>query len=174
MKNRARTVAGMAIFTALAYVSALASVAIPNVSLIFIVVFFAGLLFGKGPGLMVGALGEFLWTSFNPYGMPAVPLILAQVIGMACVGLGGGFLSKKAFLRKHDRRGYFIFALMGLFTASVFQILVSITLALLYGPFWPSLFSNLYFALITVISSTLIFGFSYPIALKIYRREQPV
>jgi len=172
MRTDGKFAAGVALFSALAYVSALISVYIPNVSLIFIVVFAAGALFGLTAGLMVGGLGMFLWTVFNPYGMASLPITISQIAGMILVGGLGATMAGSSVVRKVVSHGFFVFGLLGLVAGLIFQIIVSLVLAWLYGPFWPSLLSNLSFALLTILSNAIIFPLCYPLLVRLKNRER--
>ena len=62
---------------------------IPNLEVLTLVVFCAGVLLGARDGMLVGALSMGAFTGLNPYG-PAHPLVMAaQVGGMAVAGAGG-------------------------------------------------------------------------------------
>jgi hypothetical protein len=139
-------VARVALFSALAYVLALASFYIPNVSLIFIAVFACGALFGGKTGVAAGGLGMFLWTVFNPFGMAPLPVTIAQIIGMIIVG--------------------------ALLSGLTFQVIVSGVSAWLFGPFWASLSAGLLFMLVTIISNAVIFPACYPLVVKLAARER--
>jgi uncharacterized membrane protein len=167
MKSDGKFVARVAIFSALAYVLALISMYIPNVSLSFIAVFACGALFGTKTGLSAGGLGMFLWSVFNPYGMAAVPVTLAQIIGMMIVGVLGGTIASLALMRAVVPRGFWLFGIMGLITGFVYQIIVSGVNAWLFGPFWQSLEAGLAFALITIVSNAIIFPACYPVIVKL-------
>lgn len=170
MKSDGKFVARVAIFSALAYVLALLSMYIPNVSLSFIAVFACGALFGPKTGLSAGGLGMFLWSVFNPYGMAAVPVTLAQIIGMMIVGVLGGMIASLAFMKTILPRGFWVFGLMGLITGFIYQLIVSGVNAWLFGPFWQSLEAGLAFALLTIVSNAIIFPACYPVIVKLATR----
>lgn len=170
MKPDSRFIARAALFSALAYVFALLSFYIPNVSLIFIVIFASGALLGLSGGLVVGGLGMLLWTVFNPFGMTSLPMTLSQITGAMAVGALGAVLTKSSLLRQTVTRGWSIFALFGFLTAFIYQLFVSLTLAYLYGPFWPALASNLAFAVIMIFSNIIIFIVCYPLVVKLKQR----
>jgi len=171
MRFDAQTSARVAIFVALAYVAALASFYIPNVSLIFIVVFAAGAFYGLGPGVIVGGMGMMLWTLMNPYGMAGLYMTITQVIGMALVGALGSTLHRSQFLTAIKPFGFWLLGLYGLLSGLIFQLLISLVLAWLFGPFWPSFYSNMTFALLTIGSNIVIFVVCYPLLVKGSRRE---
>lgn len=163
--------ARVALFSALAYVFALASVYIPNVSLSFIAVFASGALFGLRAGLIVGALGQFLWSLFNPYGMALPPTAIAQIIAMMLVGALGASLFRSPVLHKTTPRGFWIFGGMGLAAGLIFQIILNGVDAWIYGPFWQRLYAGLAFSIATVVSNGLIFPACYPLVVKLAVRE---
>jgi uncharacterized membrane protein len=171
MKSNTRFIARVALFSALAYVLALISVHIPNVSLIFITIFTGGILLGFSGGLMVGGIGMFLWTVFNPFGMTSAPMTMAQIAGAIIIGVIGAAASKSKTTVQLRLGGWLIFAFYGLITVFIYQLIVSLTIAFLYGPFWPALISNLNFALIMIISNTVIFTACYPIVVRLKQRE---
>lgn len=170
MKIDGKFAARVALFAALAYILALASVYIPNVSLSFIAIFTCGALFGGKTGMAAGGLGMFLWTVFNPFGMAPVPTTIAQIIGMMLVGLIGAAVAGSAILRAVVSKGFIIFAVLGIASGLVFQILVSVVSAWLFGPFWESLTAGVMFALATIISNGLIFPACYPLVVKLAAR----
>ncbi len=171
MKIDGKFAARVALFSALAYILALASVYLPNVSLSFIAVFTCGALFGGKTGMAAGGLGMFLWTVFNPFGMAPVPTTIAQVVGMIIVGALGATVAGSAIMRAVVPRGFAMFALLGVVSGLIFQILVSVVSAWLFGPFWESLSAGLMFALITIVSNGLIFPACYPLIVKLAVRE---
>ncbi len=83
-----------AIFIALAIAGGLVLVQFPNVEMVMVTIFLAGFLLGIARGVFVGGVAEFLYSFFNPYGVAAPPLLLAQVFSMACAGAAGGFVGK--------------------------------------------------------------------------------
>jgi ECF transporter, substrate-specific component len=172
MKVDARFAARVALFAALAYILALASVYIPNVSLSFIAVFAGGALFGLKTGISAGGLGMFLWTVFNPYGIAVIPVTIAQIGGMMLVGALGATVAGSMIMRHVQRRGFWIFALLGTAGGLLYQIIVGTVNAWMFGPFWASLSAGLIFSLATIISNALIFPACYPLIVRLANRER--
>lgn len=170
MKGDGRFAARVALFSALAYVAALVSVYIPNVSLSFIVIFASGALFGFTTGLAVGGLGEFLWTMFNPLGMAPVPMICAQVAGMVLVGGLGAAASGRSYATRATMAGFFWYALFGLAAGLIFQIMVNGADTLLYGRSWGYLTAGLVFSLATIVSNIVLFPLCYPAVVRLTAR----
>ena len=173
MRADGRFVARVALFSALAYVLALASASfIPNVSLIFIVVFAAGAVYGLPYGITVGGVGEFLLTIFNPYGPASLPITIAQIAAMMLVGALGATLFRTQLILTLVPRGFLICGLLGLASGLTFQIILNLVSAWLYGPFWESLMAGLAFSLLTIVSNAVIFPVCYPILVKLSVRER--
>ncbi|MEZ5360466.1 MAG: ECF transporter S component [Candidatus Zixiibacteriota bacterium] len=171
MMNRSQIVARVALFAALAYVLAYASVFIPNVSLIYIVFFAAGVVYGARIALMISGIGEFIWTVFNPLGMAPVTTTIAQIIAMMLVGALGALLYKSKFARTVSVQGVIIYALLGLTAGFIFQVILNGTDAWLYGPFWEYLISGLGFALLNIVSNAVIFPVFYPVIVQLVKKE---
>jgi hypothetical protein len=172
MTEGVRGLARIAVFSALAYALALASAYIPNVSFIYIVIFAAGVLFGPWSGLAVGAIGEFLWTVFNPLGPAMLPIMAAQIAAMMIIGACGGFLHGSAIVQKVRGRGFVFLALWGLTCGLIFQIILNAASAFLFGPFWEMLIAGLTFSIATILSNALIFPVCYPLVVKLAARER--
>lgn len=171
MISSGKQTARVALFSALAYVAALASFYIPNVSLIFIVIFISGAIWGLHAGLIVGGMGEFLWTFFNPFGMAPLPMTLAQIGGMMIVGALGASVYKSSRLKKTTPAGFALFAFLGLAAGLSFQLIVNGVDTLLYGQSWTYLMAGLGFSLATIVSNILIFPVCYPLTVKIAAKE---
>ena len=82
-----------ALFTALSVVLGYLLAAVPNVELMTLTVFLAGVFLGARLGALTGALSILFYSLFNPYGPPLLPLAAAQVAGFALTGATGGFLA---------------------------------------------------------------------------------
>jgi hypothetical protein len=75
---------------------------VPNVELMTITVFVSGFLLRPGYGAVIGAVSALLYSLFNPLGAALPPLLAAQIVGFAVIGVFGG-LSGPAIARI-DRR----------------------------------------------------------------------
>lgn len=170
MMGDGKFAARVALFSALAYVAALVSVYIPNVSLSFIVIFASGVLFGFKAGLVVGGLGEFLWTIFNPLGMAPVPVICAQITGMILVGGMGALASGRSYSTRPTTPGFAWYALFGLTAGLIFQIIVNGVDTFLYGRSWKYLAAGMLFSLATIVSNAVLFPLFYPVVVRLTAR----
>lgn len=95
----ARRVSEVAVFVALTLASGYALLAVPNVELMTLSVFCAGVFLGTARGGLVGALAMLVFSTFNPYGVSPFPIALAQVVMMALVGWVGGMESRWLYAR---------------------------------------------------------------------------
>jgi len=172
MKTDGVFAARVALLAALAYVAALASIYIPNVSLSFIVIFASGAVFGITTGMAVGGIGEFLWTVFNPLGMASLPVTIAQVVAMMLVGGIGAIVQRRAIMIKTAPLGFAVFALLGLTCGAVFQLILNGVDTLLYGQSWKYLMAGLGFSLATIVSNAVIFSVCYPMVVRLAARER--
>ncbi|NMC43703.1 MAG: ECF transporter S component [candidate division Zixibacteria bacterium] len=170
MKGDGTFAARVALFSALAYVAALVSVYVPNVSLSFVVIFASGVLFGCVAGMAVGGLGEFLWTIFNPLGMAPVPIVCAQVAGMVLVGGLGALASRRSYATRTTTLGFVWYALFGLAAGLMFQSIVNGVDTLLYGRSWKYLAAGLVFSLATIVSNVVLFPLCYPVIVRLTAR----
>lgn len=63
---------------------------VPNIELMTVAVFVSGFLLGPSLGAAVGAVSAAMFSMFNPFGAALPPLLVAQVLGQALVGVVGG------------------------------------------------------------------------------------
>ncbi|UCD63758.1 MAG: hypothetical protein JSW34_13630 [Candidatus Zixiibacteriota bacterium] len=148
----------IALFSALIYVFSWGTAYLPNVSLIFFIVFTAGVMWGLIPGLLVGALGMGLWTGLNPYGPAAFPIMLAQIGGSSLSGAVGAAFRRAQWHMKTGRALTFALVLSALICTLLFYLPVNFVDAWLFQPFWPRFAAGLLWALISVVSNIVIFA----------------
>ena len=103
---------------------------IPNVELITATVFVSGFILGPVFGAITGVIAELLFSLFNPYGVPMLPLLIAQTLTFGLIGFAGGiyrltFNSKKSYINK-----FIIPALYGLVLTLIYDILTSLSYVL--------------------------------------------
>ncbi len=163
MQN-ARTLVVMAIFIALAIAGGLALIAVPNVELLTVTIFLAGYMLDAWRGAIVGAIAEFLYSFFNPYGVAAPPLLIAQVLSLALCGMCGGLLRMVA--RERLPRPW-MFALCGLFVTLIFDAATTASTLLITQQGFAGLIAALtfgfYFYIAHLASNTLLFAVLLPL-----------
>ncbi len=100
---------------------------IPNVELITATVFISGFIMGPLFGAIIGIIAEFLFSMFNPYGVPMFPLLMAQIITFGFIGFVGG-IYRLTFNKKKSYITRFIFpALYGFVLTLIYDILTSLS-----------------------------------------------
>ncbi|MCK4607751.1 MAG: hypothetical protein KAU35_10685 [candidate division Zixibacteria bacterium] len=171
MKLGPRLISRIALFSALIYVLSMGAAYLPNVNLIFFLVFSAGFLWGAVPGLLVGSIGMWLWTSFNPFGPAALPLALTQVGGAAASGIVGAVFRRSGW-RHWGRMTLTIWLIVAaVVCTAVFYLPVSAVDAWLFQPFWPRFLTSLLWSGVSLVSNVLIFPLLFGVVRYLYERE---
>ncbi len=167
-----RLITRIGLFAALIYVLSWGTATIPNVNLVFFIVFSAGFMWGAVPGMIVGALGMGLWSAFNPYGPAMAPIMVAQMVGAALSGVVGAVFRRQNW---HNRDGWllvFFPAACGLGCTLLYYLPVNTVDAWVFQPFWPRFVAGGLWSLISVGSNLLIFPLLFRAARPLYIREK--
>lgn len=170
-----KKIAKMGVFTALPIVLKIPILQIPNVEFFSFVVFTSGFLLGMLEGGIVGALSMSIYTIFNPYGLPPLPIGIAQVLSMIFIGILGGLLYKMIHLRKIKKISLSIFICMGITGFSVtllYDIITNLGVVIVMGQFIPIMIAAIPFSLIHLLSNTLIFILLTPLLFRLARLER--
>jgi len=162
----------IAIFAALIYVLSWGTVFLPNVNLIFFVVFTAGLIWGIVPGVLVGGIGMGLWTTFHPYGPAMPPIMIAQVIGASAGGVVGGLYARTNWPDLSPIRRTIELVLLASACTILCYLPVTFIDAWLFQPFWPRFISGLAWVGISLASNVLIFPLLFPVTRRLYQMER--
>lgn len=171
LQTPVRLVARIGLFSALVYVFSWATIYLPNVSLIFFVVFSAGYLWGNLAGMLVGLIGMGVWTTFNPYGPAHLYIMIAQVTGASLSGLLGS-LFRAANPRPDLGLGLRIkLALSGGLSALLYFLPVMTVDAWLFGPFWVRLIGGLPWVGFSLVANMIIFPSLFGVTRRIMNRE---
>jgi uncharacterized membrane protein len=171
MIGRERLVTRIALFSALAYVMAFATAYLPNISLLYFVIFTAGFVWGPLAGTVVGLVGEGLFTTFNPYGPAPLPVAIAQVGGAVLCGLIGASLRPFGLSTMSVLRRSVVLGFVGLACGLAFFTPVSIVDAWLWQPFWPRLIAGFAWSVWALAANAVIFPLLFPVTLRLYLRE---
>ena len=125
--NRTKKIAFTGIFIALVMTVGYSLVHIPNVELVTLIIFLAGYLMGIKYGLIVGIVGEFLFSALNPFGSGLLfpPMLFAQVLSMGFVGFAGGLIGKWFPSNRFSKKYILIFGLTGFLITLIYDIFVS-------------------------------------------------
>jgi uncharacterized membrane protein len=169
MHTRYRNLILMAIFIALAV--AVGQDPFPNLELVSATIFLSGMVLGARRGLIVGAIAEFLFSSFNAYGPAAPPLLIAQMLSMMLVGLAGGFVQNIYGPRIPPA---WLLGVAGFTLTFVYDLLTTLSYIIIVQTgipgFLTSVATGFYFFLLHQISNTVIFAFLLPVLLRRLRQ----
>lgn len=177
LRTSTRKLALAGMLTAMAVALGYALAGIPNVELVTATIFLAGFLLGPGYGAAVGFSAELIYTTFNPYGMAAIPVMLAQVLGMTIAGLAGAAFP--ALLRGRQTRSVILLcAVAGFLLTLQFDLLTTLATGLVLGFSVEAIkamlvFGSLFYAT-HLLSNTLIFAFGLPIFIRSLPRHHQV
>jgi uncharacterized membrane protein len=131
---------------------------IPNVEILTLVVFSAGVLLGARDGALVGAITMIVYSLLNPYG-PVHPYVTAsQVLGEVAAGLAGagfaalGFLEARPFLRAA------LLASCGIIVTAFFDFVTNVASGVVFGQMRATLIGGIPFALIHMGTNAVLFA----------------
>ncbi len=172
MNPRLRLIPRIALFSALIYVFSWGTSYWPNVNLAFFIAFYAGVLWGIGPGALVGALGMALWSMFNPFGPAYLQVMLAQVIGMALSGVTGAMFRAYNWHVLTGKTLTMYLVLAAIICTILFYLPVNIVDAWLYQPFWPRFVGGMLWGIISLAANVIIFPVLFGPVRLLYNRER--
>jgi len=167
-----RLITRIALFAALIYVLSWGTSYFPNVNLVFFIVFTAGFLWGAAAGVLVGAVGMGLWTTFNPYGPADFSIMLAQVGGIALSGVTGFFFRKSRWSERGKKSLITSLVLAAIVCTFLFYLPVNFVDAWVYQPFWPRFITGMLWSLVSVVANVIIFPLLFPVTRYLYDRER--
>jgi hypothetical protein len=168
MNFSARKLAWSGILIALAIVLKLPILSVPNIEFLTFVIFSAGYLLGMMEGMIVGIIAMSIYTSIiTPYGLPPLPIALAQIISMALTGFAGGLTYRLELLNLFKSfLPYLIMGLLGLALTVIYDLLTNLAVAYVMGQFRPVMIAAIPFVAIHLLSNFVIFLVFTPLLLK--------
>jgi len=177
MAGRSRTVFGLSraarvgVFAALSYGINAPLLAIPNIELFSLGLFLSGVFLGAIDGLATAIVAGIILVFFNPNGPQTIFLVgLAQLIGFALFGLGGGALRRLVLRNGDPRRVALILTVVGAILTFWYDLSTNLAFALFFGPFWPVMIGGLGFGVLHIVSNGVIFGASSLVIQRIWKR----
>ncbi len=131
---------------------------IPNLEFLTVILFTGGWVLGPLGGAVAGALGEFLFSTINPYGSGLMlPLLLvSQVAGMALVGAAGGWIGRLALERPVQR--WIALVLGGIAVTLGFDVLTNAATAAMFGQWKVTLLGAIPFSLFHIATNAVLFA----------------
>jgi len=164
--------AKMGIFVALAIALKLPVLQIPNLEFFTFVVFASGYLLGAVEGGIVGGLSILIYTTFNPYGFPPVPIALSQIVSMILIGVIGGMIFKIGFPILLNVSTLVLMAFCGVILTLFYDLLTNLAVAYVVGQFLPVMLAAIPFSLMHVGSNAVIFVVLTPILYRLTQLEK--
>ncbi len=166
--TRLKLLTRIALFSSLIYIFSWISSFIPNVNLIFFIVFTAGFMWGFKAGFLTGAIGMGLWTIFNPMGMPNPLTVVAQIIGAGLGAITGAMLGKVNWKELNLVMLFIYLELAAIISTLLFYLPINLVDAWLYQPFWERFVGGMLFSLISFGSNMIIFPILFPVTKQLY------
>jgi hypothetical protein len=179
LHQQTRHIAFSGIFIALILGVGYALAFVPNVELVTAMIFLAGTLMGLKRGLLIGILGELLFSALNPMGSGLLfpPLLIAQILAMTVVCLTGTLLQSYILNWKISPLNIVLIGAIGFLLTLFYDILVSAAYPLSAG-FKPretiaTIIAGLAFSVIHLISNTAVFIILVPMTAQQVFRAVP-
>jgi uncharacterized membrane protein len=179
LHQQTRHIAFSGIFIALVLGVGYALAFVPNVELVTAMIFLAGTLMGLKRGLLIGILGEFLFSALNPMGSGLLfpPMLIAQILAMTVVCLTGALLRSYILNWKISVPNVILIGAIGFLLTLFYDILVSAAYPLSAG-FKPretiaTIIAGLAFSVIHLISNTAVFIVLVPVTAQQVFRAVP-
>jgi energy-coupling factor transport system substrate-specific component len=173
MNFSVRKLALMGVLIALAIVLKLPLLSVPNVEFFTFTVFSSGYLLGMIEGGLVGIISISIYTIvITPYGLPPLPIALAQILCMALIGFAGGLAFKfnvVALDQNFSLRSFLPILIMGIYglvLTVIYDLFTNLAVAFVMGQFLPVMIAAIPFALIHILSNVIIFVILAPLLLK--------
>lgn len=167
-----RLIPRIGLFASLIYILSWATTPLPNVNLIFFIVFSAGYMWGTSAGIITGAIGMGITTFFNPFGPAALPVMIAQVAGTAVSGLIGSFVYQLQIFNRSMISFYGIIILSAILCTVCFFLPVNLIDSWIFQPFWERFYISSVWSLVSVGSNILIFTLLFPALRTFYAKER--
>ncbi|KPL01123.1 MAG: hypothetical protein AMJ91_01580 [candidate division Zixibacteria bacterium SM23_73_3] len=178
MSFSAQKLALIGVLIALAIALKLPILTVPNVEFFTFIVFSSGYLLGTTGGVVVGIISISIYTSIiTPYGLPPLPIALAQIFCMGLIGFAGGLafrLNAIALDQNSSFRPYLsilILGISGLVLTIIYDLFTNLATAFVVGQFLPVMIAAIPFALIHILSNVIIFMVLAPLLMKISKAQ---
>lgn len=158
----AERVAYGGVLAAVAAAAGFALAGVPNVELVTLLVCLSGVFYGPLLGIIVGVLGETVFSLGNPLGPAPLPLLIGQVLGMALAGAAGGLLGALALPRSRVPRAV-VWGGVGAVVTLVFHLATDGAYALMTRLTWAYIVAGIPFYAIHLLSNAALFAVALPL-----------
>lgn len=167
--NNTKKIAFTGIFIALILAVGYSLVYVPNVELVTMIIFLSGYFMGIKNGLIVGIVGEFLFSALNPFGSGLMfpPMLVAQLFAMAIVSLAGGVSGRLLKAEKFKKQYILIFGIIGFIITLIYDILVSAAYPISAGfginETFGVILSGVLFSIMHIAMNVMVFSILLPV-----------
>jgi len=182
--NRTRRATLAALLVALIVAAGFALIGLPNVELVTLLVFISGFLLGPRLGMIVGAVSWGVFSTLNPMGAAVPPILAAQLVGGALIGVVGGTVGPLLGACSSRLAGMFFSGVVGLVLTAFFEVLVNAAAFFVFTDvmdgdsafraFWAFIAGAAAFTLMHLVWNTAVFLVSLRPLMAVldrYRRE---
>jgi uncharacterized membrane protein len=144
---------------------------IPNLEFITAAIFISGYLTGPLYGALIGLIAELIFSLFNPYGAPSLPLLAAQLLAMIIVGFSGGYVARTQWLNAGIKMRTIIFGIIGFGLTLTYDILTSLSDAIVMAggdttKLFKLVIAGLAFYILHMVSNTVSFALVVPFLIQ--------
>lgn len=167
MNLHVRDLAKIGGLLAAAFVLKMPVIGLPNVEPFTLVYFFVGFRYGIFWGGAVAAIGEFLYSTLNPFGAALPPVMVAQVVGMAVAGVTGGLAARFDPFRVFTAPRRWGLVLTAVIITIFYDVLTNLAMFWTLGNLWVWLVAGVPFSALHIVSNSLLFAFAFPVLGKI-------
>ncbi|MCP4580654.1 MAG: hypothetical protein GY839_03495 [candidate division Zixibacteria bacterium] len=174
MDYRLRRIAAAGLMAALALALNFPLLGVPNIEIFSLCLFISGMFLRFWGGLTVPLAAGFVFIMFNPNGPPSlITVALAQMFGFILIGMAGALFGRSILKNKNRYVGITYCAAIGVVMTFLYDLLTNMAFGLTIGPFWPTITAGIAFSLWHIVSNAIIFGFSEPLLVKLWRIAGP-
>lgn len=172
-----RRIALMSLWVGLIVTVGMVFALIPNVELIMLSTFLAGVALGPKRGVIVALVGEALFSALNPVGSGlGFPILYGfQIFSVSLSGLAGALLSGYLSREQHGLPVSIVLGATGFALTLIYDLLTALSFPLssgmTEGTIWGTITTGLVFFTMHLISNTLIFALFGPGLVKLVNRQ---
>ena len=170
--NATRRALLASLLIALSVAAGQALAGIPNVELITFLVFLSGYLLGARLGALVGGASMGAHSLFNVMGSVVPPMLVAQIVVYAMIGVAGSLLGN-LLARRAGFPGSLLGGLCGAALALFYQTVINITAYFTFTSstaLWPFIWGGIAFSAVQIAWNAAVFFVALRPTMSVLRR----
>ena len=175
-----RRLALMALWTGMIAALGIVFVFVPNIELVILTAFLAGIALGPANGLLVAVLGEAIFSALNPIGsgLGFPVLFVLQIAGVGLSGLVGGLIAPLLRRLTTAVLQALTLGVVGFLLTLIYDILTALSMPLAAGitegTLWATLVGGLAFFVMHLVSNTILFAVFGPGLVDLVREQMDI